>query len=93
MTTKKKTDNCEWESDKPCLRSGTVDVASLSATWAFPITRKLCERHATEYANAYLEHSLSEPQKWAFERVIYDIARRAAEDVYHEQRREEEYDG
>jgi hypothetical protein len=50
---------------------------------------KVCPRHASEYAHAYLEGSLNIYQKWALEIVMREIA----EEVYHEQRREEEYDG
>lgn len=91
MATKKKskTDNCEWESDKPCFNRGTVEIpwSSIFSNRTGP--PKVCERHAHEYANAYLEGSLSMYQKWALEIVMREIAA----EVYHEQRREEEYDG
>jgi hypothetical protein len=64
---KSKTDNCEWESERPCLSRGSVEIpwSGLFSNRTGP--PKVCPRHASEYAHAYLEGSLNIYQKWALE--------------------------
>lgn len=86
---KKKTDNCEWESDKPCFNRGTIEIPWSGVLSNRTEAPKLCTRHATEYAHNLLERRLDEHGKWALDLVIREVAA----EVFWEQRREEDYSG
>ena len=84
-----KLDNCEWEGEKPCLRRREVETP-----WSGMLSNRteapgLCIWHARKYAHRLLEGPLGTHGKWAFDIVVREIA----EEVYHEQHREEECDG
>ena len=85
---KSKPINCEWEGERPCLNQGSVAIpwSSLFSNRTGP--PKVCGRHAREYAHACLE-GMGMYQKWALGIVMREIA----EEVYHDQRRDEEYSG
>jgi hypothetical protein len=90
MAKKPKSGSCEWVDPKrPCRNTGRVEVpwSGLFSNRTEP--PKLCTAHASVYAHQLLEARLDLHGKWAFELVVREIA----EEVYYEQRREEDYDG
>ena len=84
---------CVWkrcDDEHECGRRSEANAPYFPAWMPMGIPhQQLCALHANMYMHQVLDRKLGVDGKWALQRFI----RQNAEEVYHEERREESYDG